>query len=91
MNRKYKKGEQVVEDVTFVDVDCWGATAQNACKYLRVGDPVMIEGRLKMDQWTDKEGKNRSKLLVEANLVHFLSQKQRDQDAKRPDDEPTFP
>lgn len=61
------------EEVTFVDVDIFGRTAENCAQYLRKGRPVLINGRLRMDSWTDKAtGQNRSKLGVIAETVQFL-------------------
>ena len=60
------------EDVTFVDVDVFGRTAENVGQYMRKGRPILIEGRLKLDQWDDKQtGQKRSKLGVIAERVHF--------------------
>src|SRR6478736_990177 len=61
------------EEVTFVDVDIFGRTAENVGQYMRKGRPIMIEGRLKLDQWDDKQtGQKRSKLGVVAETVQFL-------------------
>lgn len=61
------------EDVTFVDVDIFGRTAENVAQYLKKGRPVMIEGRLKLDSWDDKAtGQKRSKLGVIGETVQFL-------------------
>jgi len=61
------------EEVTFVDVDVFGRAAENAGQYLRKGRPVMIEGRLKLDQWDDKQsGQKKSKLGVICETMQFL-------------------
>jgi len=61
------------EEVTFVDVDVFGRTAENVGQYMRKGRPILIEGRLKLDQWDDKQtGQKRSKLGVVAETVQFL-------------------
>jgi single-strand DNA-binding protein len=66
-------GEQK-EEVTFVDVDVFGRTAENVGQYMRKGSPILIEGRLRLDQWDDKQtGQKRSKLGVVAETVQFLS------------------
>ena len=53
------------EEVTFVDVTVWGRTAEIAGEYLAKGRSVLIEGRLQLDQWEDKQsGQKRSKLKV---------------------------
>lgn len=61
------------EEVTFVDVDIFGRTAENVGQYMRKGRPILVEGRLKLDQWDDKQtGQKRSRLGVIAETVQFL-------------------
>jgi len=61
------------EEVTFVDVDIFGRTAENVGQYMRKGRPMLVEGRLKLDQWDDKQtGQKRSRLGVVAETVQFL-------------------
>src|SRR5277367_2654742 len=61
------------EEVTFVDVDIFGRTAENVAQYMKKGRPILIEGRLRLDQWDDKQtGQKRSKLGVVAETVQFL-------------------
>jgi single-strand DNA-binding protein len=65
------------EEVTFVDVDVFGRTAENVGQYMRKGRPILIEGRLKLDQWDDKQtGQKKSKLSVVAETVQFLGSAQ---------------
>lgn len=62
------------EDVTFVDVDTFGRTAENVGQYMKKGRPILVEGRLKLDQWDDKTtGQKRSRLGVVAETVQFLA------------------
>ena len=66
VNRVYStdSGEKR-EETTFVDVTLWGRTAEIAGEYLKKGRPVLIEGRLQLDTWDDKQsGQKRSKLKV---------------------------
>jgi single-strand DNA-binding protein len=61
------------EEVTFVDVDIFGRTAENVGQYMRKGRPILVEGRLRLDQWDDKQtGQKRSRLGVVAETVQFL-------------------
>jgi single-strand DNA-binding protein len=73
VNRRYKDktGEQR-EETTFVDCEAWGKTAETMAKYLSKGRPVFIEGRLKLDQWQDKDGNNRSKLKIVIESFQFV-------------------
>ena len=67
---KNKSGEQV-ETTCYVDVVVWGKTAENCGQYLRKGSPILVEGKLQLDQW-EKDGEKRSKLRVRADRVQFL-------------------
>jgi single-strand DNA-binding protein len=61
------------EEVTFVDVDVFGRTAENVGQYMRKGRPILVEGRLRLEQWDDKQtGQKRSRLGVVAETVQFL-------------------
>jgi single-strand DNA-binding protein len=73
--RKNANGEWV-EETTFVDVTLWGRTAEVVGEYLGKGSPVLIEGRLKMDSWDDKQtGQKRSKLKVVGDRMQMLGAK----------------
>lgn len=62
------------EETTFVDITLWGRTAEIAGEYLSKGRPVLIEGRLQLDQWEDKQsGQKRSKLKVIGENMTMLS------------------
>ena len=78
VNRRFRDANgQDREEVCFVDIETWGRTADSCRNNLRKGSSVMVEGRLKMEQWTDREsGKNRSRMVVVAERVHFLSPRQ---------------
>lgn len=76
VNRRYKTadGEQR-EETTFVDCEAWGRTAEIMNQYLAKGKPVFIEGRLKLDTWTDKDGGKRSKHRVVVENFQFIDSK----------------
>ena len=64
---------QLVEETTFVDITLWGRTAEICNEYLGKGSGVLIEGRLKLDQWDDKQtGQKRSKLRVTGESMQML-------------------
>ena len=73
-NRKSPDG-QWTEEVTFVDVTLWGRTAEIAAQYLAKGSSILVEGRLKLDAWTDPDGNKRQKLKVVANSMQMLGPK----------------
>lgn len=69
--RRDKAGE--MQDVTtWFRVTLWNKQAENASKYLTKGSPVYIEGRLRLEEWTDRDGNNRYTLEVQGSEMHFL-------------------
>jgi single-strand DNA-binding protein len=69
-------GEQK-EEVTFVDVDAFGKQAETIGQYLKKGRPVLVEGRLKLDTWDDKQsGQKKSKLGVVLETFQFVGSAQ---------------
>src|SRR3954468_17780787 len=71
VNDRVKKGDQWVDEATFVDVTLWGRTAEIANEYLSKGSPVLIEGRLKLERW-EKDGQKHSKLKVIGERLQML-------------------
>lgn len=75
VNRQWfdKQSNSRKEETTFVDVTLWGRTAEVAGEYLAKGRPVLIEGRLQLDTWDDREsGQKRSKLRVVGENMTML-------------------
>lgn len=74
INRQWRTetGEQK-EEVTFVDVDCFGKQAETIGKYLTKGKPLLVEGRLRLENWEDKTTQQkRSRLGVVMESFQFL-------------------
>lgn len=73
VNRKYttQQGESR-EEVTFVDVDCFGKQAETISRYMSKGRPIFIEGRLKLDQWESQSGEKRNKMVVVCENFQFM-------------------
>jgi single-strand DNA-binding protein len=71
-NMRYKTQEgEMREEVTFVDCETWGRQGELAAQYLTKGALTVVEGGLRQDNWTDKEGQKRSKLKLRVERVHF--------------------
>jgi single-strand DNA-binding protein len=69
--RRDKSGEQ--QDITtWFKVTLWRERAETAAKYLTKGSPVYIEGRLRIEEWTDRDNNNRFTLDVQATEMQFI-------------------
>lgn len=74
VNREWKDDSGAKkEEVTFIDCEAWGKTAEIIAKYTSKGKPLFVEGRLKLDSWEDKtNGQKRSKLKVVVENFQLL-------------------
>jgi single-strand DNA-binding protein len=74
INRQFKlESGESREEVTFVDIEAWGKQGETIAKYCVKGRPLFVEGRLKFDQWEDKNTKEkRSKMRVVLEQFQFL-------------------
>jgi single-strand DNA-binding protein len=74
VNRRWKdQNGEMKEEVTFVDIDAFGKQAETIGQYLKKGRPILVEGRLRLEQWDDKQTQQkRSKLGVVLEGFTFL-------------------
>lgn len=86
INRQWKSdsGEKK-EEVVFVDVDAFGKQAETIAQYLKKGRPLLVEGRLKLDQWEDKQTQQKkSRLGVVLESFQFLDSGKSDGEVSAP-------
>ncbi|MEY5101113.1 MAG: Single-stranded DNA-binding protein [Pseudomonadota bacterium] len=78
VNRKWRdEAGADREEVTFVDLEAWGKQGETLAKYLAKGRPLFVEGRLKLDQWEDRDtGQKRQRLKVVVEGFQFLGGRQ---------------
>jgi single-strand DNA-binding protein len=74
INRQFKmESGESREEVIFVDVEAWGKQGETIAKYMTKGRPLYVEGRLRLDQWEDKNTKEkRSRMKVVLEQFQFL-------------------
>jgi single-strand DNA-binding protein len=88
INRRYKTPDGQNRDETcFVGVTVWSRQAEACAERLSKGDPLLVEGRLKYDEW-EKEGQRHSRLSVVAERVQFLKPGRDQPDAESPPEKP---
>lgn len=71
--KKRDKSGEMQDVTTWFRVTLWGKQAENASKYLTKGSAVYIEGRLRVEDWTDRDGNNRYTLEVQGTDMQFIS------------------
>lgn len=74
-NRKFKQGDELKEEVLFVDVVVFGRRGETTAQYTDKGDCVLIEGRLTQRRWETEDGQKRSKHEIVADGVTFIKTK----------------
>lgn len=70
--RKDRATGESLDNTTWFRVTLWGRQAETASQYLTRGKPVYIEGRLRVEEWTDRDGKLRHTLEVNATDMQFI-------------------
>ena len=76
-NRRYRDRDGNQKDeVCFVDVTAWGRQAETINQYMTKGRSILVEGRLKFDQWTGQDGQKRSKLSVVVENFQFVGSRE---------------
>jgi single-strand DNA-binding protein len=76
INRKFRKQDGTqVDETCFVDCQMYGKRAEVINKYFKKGDPIFVEGRLKLDQWTDKDNQKRSRMRVVVESFEFIGRR----------------
>lgn len=71
VNNRIKRGEEWVDEPTFIDVTLWGRNAEVANEYLSKGSPVLVEGTLRYETW-EADGHKRSKHKVNADKMQLI-------------------
>ena len=74
INRQFKmESGESREEVIYVDIEAWGKQGETIAKYMTKGRPLYVEGRLRLDQWEDKNTKEkRSRMKVVLEQFQFL-------------------
>jgi single-strand DNA-binding protein len=87
VSRRYKTRDgDPKEETLFINVTAWRGTAEYCGERLRKGRPIMVEGRLKSDEWEDKEtGQRRTSIEVHADRVQQLDWDDRGSQEPKPE------
>jgi len=87
-NYKTRDGERR-EETLFINVTAWRGTAEYCGENLRKGQPILVEGRLKSDEWEDKNtGQKRTSIEVQADRIQQMSWEDRDSRPRPPEPRP---
>jgi single-strand DNA-binding protein len=76
VSRRFKQGDDLKEEVCFVDIVVFGKQAEHCGQYLSKGNGAIVEGRLQQRRWETEDGQKRSKHEVVAQTVTFMPKRQ---------------
>lgn len=79
VTRKFTTNGERREETCFIDITFFGKQAEIANQYLNKGSKLLVEGRLKFEQWTDSNGQNRNKHTVTVENMEMLGSSQNSQ------------
>ena len=71
VERDYKSKDANAQNADFVNIVSWRNTAEFVCKYFTKGRMMLVEGRLQVRSYTDKDGNRRTAVEVVTDNVHF--------------------
>lgn len=91
-NRTYrdKSGERK-EEPTYMSITCWSKLAELVMRTCRKGDPVLVQGRVEVRKFTDKEGNTRKYTNIVASDVRFLGTRPAEEREDASASAPEFP
>lgn len=74
-DRKRDKAGEFQDVTTWFKVTFWRKQAENASKYLTKGKSVYVEGRLQMEEWSDRDGNKRTSLVIQGSELQFIGER----------------
>lgn len=75
-NRKFKQGDELKDEVLFVDCVEFGKTAESHAQAIDKGYQVLVEGRLQQRRWESEDGQKHSKHEVVVEKLVYLTRKE---------------
>jgi single-strand DNA-binding protein len=78
-----KDGEKK-EEVYFGECQCWGKRGEAIARFVKKGDALSVQGRLRLEQWDDKNGVKQSKTRIEVEDFQFLGGKPSGEPEQKP-------
>lgn len=76
VNRRWRGSDgEPREEAMFIDIEAWGRIAELASQYLTKGSSCLVQGRLKLDTWEDKDGAKRSRHRIVAEQIQFMDRR----------------
>jgi len=72
VNRRYKKNDQIEQEVAFINGEAWDTGAEVIAKHFTKGKPIIVHGSIVQDNWTTEDGQKRSALKLRIDSFEFV-------------------
>lgn len=72
VNRRYKKNDQIEQEVAFLNAEAWDTGAEVIAKNFVKGKPIIVHGPIVQDNWTTEDGQKRSALKLRIDSFEFV-------------------
>lgn len=72
VNESVKKNEEWIDEVSFFDLILWGKRGENLTVYLKKGQQVIAEGRLRQNRWESSDGHKRSRVVLNIRKIQLI-------------------
>ena len=82
-SESYTKNGEKITQTEWHRIELWDNLAKTAEQYLQKGDNVYIEGKIRTEEWQDKEGNNRTTLRIRGTNITLLGERRNDSEAGR--------
>lgn len=76
VNRRRKQGDQWVDETSFFDITMFGSRGEAIANYMTKGKKIAVDGQLQQDRWDAQDGTKRSKVVIIADNIQFLSSRE---------------
>ena len=87
VDRDFKNRNTGEKSTDFIDIVAWRQTAEFVSRYFTKGRMAVVEGRLQLRDWTDRDGNKRRAAEVVADNVYFGDSKKKESEGNAPEDE----
>lgn len=83
-SESYTKNGEKITQTEWHRIELWDNLAKTAGQYLKKGDSVYIEGKIRTEEWQDKDGNNRSTIRIRGNAMTLLGNRRAEGETDKP-------
>ncbi len=89
-NRRYKQGDELKEEVCFLDATVWGKRGESFAQMVDKGKAVLVEGYIKQERWETDDGQKRSKHVLVVETYRMIGKKEQGDEHGHGEESPEY-